>query len=62
MKNNKKASNETPATVILKDLVDREQLNCKLRNPVVPQVTTEPSALYQDAGGGYNANYVFPQD
>jgi len=49
---------------ILQDLVDRAKSNFKIHNASLaqqPAAEDEPD-LYQDAGGGYNANFVFPQE
>jgi hypothetical protein len=49
---------------ILKDLADRDKANSKSINPE-PSVGAKPlnpPDLYQDAGGGYNQDFTFPQE
>jgi hypothetical protein len=53
---------------LLKDLVKREKANSKLhpkqdpkQNPKIESTPENPPDLYQDSGGGYNADLVFPQ-
>jgi hypothetical protein len=48
----------------LKQLVEREKAESKQRMQAV-SVRSAPQpapALYQDAGGGYNRNFTFPQE
>jgi len=60
-------SNDSQASItapLLKDLMDREKANSKISNPD-PSVGSKPLPspdLYQDAGGGYNQDFTFPQD
>ena len=67
---NKPKKGEKPGftTPLLQELVDRAESNFKIQNASLAQKAVsqkaieEPAALYQDAGGGYNVNFVFPQE
>ena len=58
---NKKASVSEP---LIRELIARQlvQSQLVLKNVVVGSQPLAPANLYQDAGGGYNANFTFPQD
>jgi len=65
-KKGKEASFTQP---LLKDLMNRQKAESKLTfgrvssdKPGTGSTPLEPPALYEDAGEGYNANFVFPQD
>lgn len=58
-KGQKSASVATPA---LQDLIEREKANFKVANPTIGEKPVPSPDLYQDGGGGYNANFVFPQE
>jgi hypothetical protein len=62
MKNKKAQPSFT--SPLLQDLVSRDKANFKIQNACLAQEPAEDQApdLYQDAGGGYNANFVFPQE
>ena len=62
MKTNKKGTEASVATPILQDVIERHKSNSKLQNPTLTETPCEPADLYQDAGGGYNTNFTFPQD
>jgi hypothetical protein len=49
---------------LLKELVDLEKANSKvvMQQPVVESTPLAPPDLYQDAGGGYNLDFTFPQE
>ena len=57
-----KKQNDSITQPLLQDLMDRSKADRKLRNPFVGTAPVEPSALYEDAGSGFNKNFVFPQD
>jgi hypothetical protein len=42
---------------LIQELIDRQKADFKAQNQTPPQPD-----LYQDPGGGYNADFVFPQD
>lgn len=51
---------------LLKDLIQRNNVETKLtfdnaKSNIGSSMPPQPD-LYQDAGGGYNADFVFPQD
>lgn len=48
---------------LLKDLVATHKASLKRQSLPLPSVIKPlpPPDLYQDAGGGYNLNYVYPQ-
>jgi hypothetical protein len=58
----KKDRNGSITGPVLKDLLEREKLNRKIENPVLSNEPSAPADLYQDAGGGYNVNFTFPQE
>ena len=65
MKNQKKDQTSGFSVPLIKELADRANVNFKIQNACLathPSDVEEPAALYQDAGGGYNANFVFPQE
>ncbi|MBV8827704.1 MAG: hypothetical protein JO217_12190 [Acidobacteriaceae bacterium] len=49
---------------LLKDLIERDQANARvmLTSPVVENQPLAPPDLYQDAGGGYNLDFTYPQE
>lgn len=49
---------------LLKELVDLEKANSNVvkQVPSVESVPLDPPDLYQDAGGGYNPDFTFPQE
>lgn len=50
---------------LLKDLVNRQKVETKKHLDNMASVSSTPQKqpdLYQDSGGGYNRNFVFPQD
>ncbi len=47
---------------LLKDLVELDKVNGKLMEPVVENTPLNPPDLYQDAGGGYNSDFTYPQE
>lgn len=61
-------SNARPRRItkpLLKDLVERQKANSKLnpkQDPAVESKPLDPPDLYQDPGGGYNSDLVFPQE
>jgi hypothetical protein len=58
----RKERNGSVTGPVFKDLLEREKLN---RKPAKSNVSEQPSApadLYQDAGGGYNLDFTFPQE
>ena len=62
-----KASDRQKRTItgrMLSDLVNREKANQKARleGPEVGLTPLDPPDLYQDAGGGYNRDFTFPQE
>ncbi len=59
--NRKEASVTDP---LLKDLLKRQLADSKQANPKVAVGSTPlaPPDLYQDAGGGYNPDFTFPQE
>jgi hypothetical protein len=65
-----KASDHRPSITapLLKDTLAQDQLNQAARQEKIeePDITTsavqQPAELDQDPGGGYNPNYVFPQE
>jgi len=61
----KKGQQAGITTPLLKDLVKRSQVQSQQTLAKIKTVDSSPSVqpdLYQDAGSGYNANFVFPQD
>lgn len=49
---------------LLRDLVEQEKAESKInpkQDPTVESAPEDPPDLYQDSGGGYNADLVFPQ-
>jgi hypothetical protein len=62
MKNQKKV--KAPFTApLLQELVQRAKSDSKIQHASLSQKPDEePSALYQDAGAGYNLTFVFPQE
>lgn len=61
-------SNESPSDgftgPLLQDLVERVKAEQQQLTPV-PSVGSQPlapPALYEDAGGGYNQDFTFPQE
>ena len=49
---------------LLERVVEQDKANFKANFPA-PSVGSKPLSqpdLYQDAGGGYNADFTFPQD
>jgi hypothetical protein len=54
---------------LLKGLMDRQKANEKCNPepysdsaPYIGSTPLDPAALYEDAGGGYNLDYTFPQE
>lgn len=49
---------------LLQDLVDQQKANFKFQTASLldKPADEQPPDLYQDAGGGYNSNLVFPQE
>jgi len=52
---------------LLQDLINRKKAHDKLNAPVPakeksPDKEPVQPALYEDAGGGFNSNFTFPQD
>jgi len=60
----KKGQKGSAVTPLLKELADREKANRQTipQQPSVGSTQLEPPALYQDAGGGYNPDFTFPQE
>ena len=62
-----KAKNQPGASVtkpLLKDLMDRQKAEAKIRlqqQASIGNSPLKPAELDQDAGGGYNADFVDPQ-
>jgi hypothetical protein len=55
----------TPVTgPVLKDLVKRQTAESKqvLSGVTIGSAPLAPPDLYQDAGGGYNRDFTFPQE
>jgi len=48
---------------ILKPLVDREKADLKkqTQTPSIGSRPTDPPAIYEDPGTGYNSDFTFPQ-
>jgi hypothetical protein len=48
----------------LKDMLDRQQTDCKtqLQKVTVGSTPLAPPDLYQDPGQGYNPDFTFPQE
>ncbi|HEX4749846.1 MAG TPA: hypothetical protein VH302_09920 [Bryobacteraceae bacterium] len=59
-KNSKQDSITAP---LLKDLAIADQANQKSNcdNVSIGQKPLDPPALYEDAGEGYNSDYIYPQ-
>lgn len=62
-----KSSKRPKASVtkpLLKELVNRHKADLKkqTQNPSIGSKPTDPPALYDDAGSGYNSDLTFPQD
>ncbi len=49
---------------LLASVVAQDQANRKanFESPTTGNLPLSPPDLYQDSGGGYNANFVFPQE
>jgi hypothetical protein len=48
---------------LLKDLIDQQKANQKCNpDPTIGSTPLPPPALYEDAGEGYNGDFVFPQE
>jgi hypothetical protein len=47
---------------LIQDLIDRARLDTAKENPTVGSQPLPPANLYQDAGGGYNPDFTFPQE
>jgi hypothetical protein len=63
MKTPKKGQQAPITTPLLKELVKRAKANFQIQNASISDVSLSQSAsLFEDAGGGYNSNFVFPQD
>ena len=63
MSKQKKGQKPGFTTPLLQDLVERAKSDFQIHNASLAQKPAEePADLYQDAGGGYNRNYVFPQE
>ncbi len=62
MKTTKKVSEDSVATPILQDVIERHKSNSKLQNPTLSETASGPADLYQDAGGRYSTNFTFPQE
>ena len=60
--NSKNRLNGSITQPLLKDLIEREKANAKVVAPKVESKPLEPASLYQDAGGGYNPDFTFPQE
>jgi hypothetical protein len=61
MQTPKKGQDTSITTPLLKDLIERAQTNSKIQNSSIWE-KPEAASLYQDAGSGYNSNFVFPQE
>jgi hypothetical protein len=63
MKTPKKGQQAPITTPILKELVKRTKADFQIQNASISDVpSSQPASLYEDAGGGYNSNFVFPQE
>ena len=64
MKKNQTRKEELVTGPLLKDLVNRQKAESKLalKEVQVGSAPLLPADLYQDAGGGYNVDFTFPQD
>jgi hypothetical protein len=61
MQTSKKGQDASITTPLLQDLMDRVEANSKIQNASLAE-RPKPANLYQDAGSGYNSNFVFPQE
>jgi hypothetical protein len=61
MKTPKKGQSASIITPLLAELADRAKANFQILNASISEMPSQPASLYEDAGGGYNSNYVFPQ-
>lgn len=52
----------TVAAPILQDLAERHKADFRAENPSIGEKPLPAPDLYQDDGGGYNSNFVFPQE
>jgi hypothetical protein len=64
MKKNKFFQKDSITKPLLKDLLKRQKIDT---DKVMPEVEVgsspiSPSDLFQDAGGGYNQNLIYPQE
>ncbi len=62
----KKGQEASLTQPLLQDLIQRSKVDTKLsfdrmKSTVASTPPPQPD-LYQDAGGGYNTDFVFPQD
>ena len=61
-----KKSRQEPSVTepLLKDMLDRHKAQTKqsMQDVLIGSTPLAPSAQYQDDGGGYNADFVFPQE
>jgi hypothetical protein len=62
--NSNRRRNRSITKPLLKEVVDLDKANSKevMQHPVVESTPLDPPALYQDAGGGYNLDFIFPQE
>jgi hypothetical protein len=63
MKQNKTAKDSSVSEPILKDLVERHQVETKqvMAQVLIGKEPLKPAALYQNDGGAYSNNFTFPQ-
>lgn len=62
MQTSKKGRNASITTPLLQDLIERAKVNTKIQKVNTSEMPAEPANLYQDAGSGFNSNFVFPQE
>jgi len=62
MQTPKKGQDASITTPLLQDLIERAKANSKIQNASISEQPSAPASLYQDAGSGYNSNFVFPQE
>jgi hypothetical protein len=49
---------------ILKPLVERQKADLKIQqqDPTIGKKPTDPPAIYEDSGCGYNPDFTYPQE
>jgi hypothetical protein len=64
MKAKTKPQNRSFSEPLLADIValDKANFEANFHSPKVGETPLAQPALYQDSGGGYNLDFVFPQD